>query len=66
MIAAMTEDAVIIHSHFSHALFYQVLTIEDNLIIAREQRAKPLRQYGAHAEHYHNADGDTHTQIWRR
>jgi predicted Fe-Mo cluster-binding NifX family protein len=61
-IAAVTEDGVSIHSHFGQAPFYQVLTIENNQIIAREQRAKPSHQHGAHHDHQHGAGGDTHAQ----
>jgi|PlaIllAssembly_1097288.scaffolds.fasta_scaffold2263296_1 predicted Fe-Mo cluster-binding NifX family protein len=61
-IAAVTEDGVTIHSHFGQAPFYQVLTLENNQIVAREQRAKPAHQHGAHEEHHHGVGGDTHAQ----
>ena len=59
-IAFVSDDGVTIHSHFGQAQFYQVLTIENNQITAREQRAKPSHQHGAHDEHQHGAGGDTH------
>ncbi len=59
-IAAVTDDGVTLHSHFGQAPYYQVLTIENNQIVAREQRAKPAH-HGEHAEHHHpGAGGDTH------
>lgn len=58
-IAAVTDDGVTLHSHFGQATLYQVLTIENNQIVAREQRAKPSHQHGAQHEH-HGAGGDTH------
>jgi predicted Fe-Mo cluster-binding NifX family protein len=61
-IAAVTDDGVTIHSHFGQAPYFQVLTIENNQIVAREQRAKPAHQHGAHDEHHHAAGGDTHAQ----
>ena len=61
-IAAVTDDGVTIHSHFGQATLYQVLSIENNQIVAHEQRAKPSHQHGAHDEHHHGAGGDTHAQ----
>ena len=61
-IAAVTDDGVTIHSHFGQAQLYEVLTVENNLIVAREQRVKPAHhQHGAHEEHdLHAAGGDAH------
>ena len=61
-IAAVTDDGVTIHSHFGQAPMYQVLTIENDKIVAREQRAEPAHNHpGAHEEHHHpGAGGDTH------
>ncbi len=61
-IAAVTDDGVTIHSHFGQAPYYIVLTIDNNQIVAREQRAKPAHSHGAHHEHQHGAGGDTHAQ----
>ncbi len=60
-IAAVTEDGTTIHSHFGQAPYYEVLTIENNAIVARERRAKPAHQHGAMHEHP-SAGGDTHAQ----
>ncbi len=59
-IAAVTSDGVTIHSHFGQAPFYEVLTIEDSKIIARERRDKPSHQHGAQHEEHHHGGGDTH------
>ena len=63
-IAAVTDDGVTIHSHFGQAPLYEVLTIENNQIVAREQRAKPAHNHhGEHEEHHHHgAGGDTHAR----
>ena len=60
-IAAVTSDGVTIHSHFGQAPFYEVLTVEDDKIVARERRNKPAHQPGAPHEH-HEMGGDTHAQ----
>ncbi len=60
-IAAVTDDGKTIHSHFGQAPYYEVLTIEDNTIVARERRNKPSHHHGA--QHEHNpSGGDTHAQ----
>lgn len=60
-IAAVTEDGNTIHSHFGQAPYYEVLTVENNAIVARERRNKPSHQHGAqHAQH--PTGGDTHAQ----
>ncbi len=59
-IAVVTEDGATIHSHFGQAPYFQVLTIENNQIIANEQRAKPAHQHGSH-EHHHSGN-DSHAQ----
>ncbi len=60
-IAAVTEDGKTIHSHFGQAPYYEVLTLENNAIVARERRNKPSHQHGGQHEH-HSAGGDTHAQ----
>ncbi len=60
-IAAVTEDGVTIHSHFGQAPYFQVLTIENNAVVASERRNKPSHQHGAQHEHDH-AGGDSHAQ----
>ncbi len=39
-IAAVTADGTAIHSHFGQAPYFEVLTIENGAVTAREQRAK--------------------------
>jgi predicted Fe-Mo cluster-binding NifX family protein len=58
-IAAVTDDGVTIHSHFGQATRYEVLTIENGKVVAREQRAKPSHQHGAQHMN-HGSGGDTH------
>lgn len=60
-IAAVTDDGKTIHSHFGQALYYEVLTIENNAVVARERRNKPAHQHGGQHEH-HPSGGDTHAQ----
>ncbi|MBI4788869.1 MAG: dinitrogenase iron-molybdenum cofactor biosynthesis protein [Chloroflexi bacterium] len=58
-IAAVTDDGVTIHAHFGQALYFEVLTVEHEQVVARERRAKPSHQHGAHEEHHHSGM-DTH------
>jgi predicted Fe-Mo cluster-binding NifX family protein len=54
-IAAVTEDAQVLSSHFGRAPYYRVFTIENGRIVADEQRAKPF--HGEHqpgVAHQHN------------
>ena len=60
-IAAVTEDGTTIHSHFGQAPFFEVLTIENNQVVARERRNKPAHQHGGHHDH-HAGGEDTHAQ----
>jgi predicted Fe-Mo cluster-binding NifX family protein len=39
-IAAVSEDGITISQHFGRAPFYVIVTVENNEIISREQRAK--------------------------
>ncbi len=59
-IAAVTDDGKTIHSHFGQAPYYEVLTIENNAVVARERRNKPSHQHGQHEHHV--VGGDTHAQ----
>ncbi len=59
-IAAVTDDGKTIHSHFGQAPYYEVLTIENNTVVARERRNKPSHQHGAMHEHHAEGGGDTH------
>lgn len=60
-IAAVTDDGVSIHSHFGQALYFEVLTVGEGLITARERRAKPAHNghqaHGAASVHMHETNG---------
>lgn len=58
-IAIATEDGVHVSAHFGRAPYFQVLTIENGQIIAREQRAKAHHQ-GAHHDHHEHGGHDAH------
>lgn len=58
-IAIATEDGIHVSAHFGRAPYFQVLTIENGNIIAREQRAKAHHQ-GAHHEHHDHGGHDAH------
>ena len=59
-IAVATEDGIHISAHFGRAPFFEVLTLENGKIIARERRAKAFHQ-GNHAHGHHDEAGrDTH------
>ena len=47
-IASVTDDGVSIHSHFGRALYFEVVTVDDGHLTARERRTKP-------AHHGHQA-----------
>lgn len=59
-IAAVTDDGKTIHSHFGQAPYYEVLTIENNVVVARERRNKPSHQHGPQHEHHAEGGRDTH------
>ncbi len=46
-IAAVTDDGATICAHFGRALYYEVITIENGTVTARERREKP----GHHTHH---------------
>lgn len=58
-IAIATEDGVHVSAHFGRAPYFQVLTIENGHIIAREQRAKAHHQ-GGHHDHHEHGGHDAH------
>lgn len=60
-IAAVTDDGKTLHSHFGQAPYYEVVTIENNMVVARERRDKPAHQHGQPHEHAAGG-GDTHAQ----
>jgi predicted Fe-Mo cluster-binding NifX family protein len=59
-IAIVTEDGVNVSAHFGRAPYFQVLTIENGQIIARERRAKGF--HGQH-EHEHNQHHHNHNDM---
>jgi len=59
-IAIATEDGTHVSAHFGRAPFFQVITIENGQIIAREQRAKDHHQGGHHHDHHDQSGHDTH------
>ena len=59
-IAIATEDGVTVSAHFGRAPYFEVLTIEDGQIVARERRAKAFHQAGQQHEHHDHAGPDTH------
>jgi predicted Fe-Mo cluster-binding NifX family protein len=56
-IAAVTDDGILVSSHFGRATQYLVLTVENGQIIAKETRPKPghrdFAREHAHDEHDH-------------
>lgn len=59
-IAIITEDGKTISQHFGRAPFYQVVTIEENKVVASEMREKMgHNQFSAegHEEHHHEQHG---------
>ena len=62
-IAVVSDDGITISQHFGRAQFYVVVTIEDEIIVARETRDKMGHtQFAAehHEEHDHEADPRGH------
>lgn len=57
-IAIITEDGVHVSAHFGRAPYFQVITIDEGKIIARERRAKAHHQDGA--QHHAHGGADTH------
>jgi len=56
-IAIATEDGVHVSAHFGRAPYFQVLTIENGQIVARERREKSFHQGEHHAHHDHAGNG---------
>lgn len=52
-IAAVTDNGKTISAHFGRAGYYEVLTIEDGKITARERREKPNHHAGNAGHHQH-------------
>ncbi len=59
-VAVATEDGVHVSAHFGRAPFFEVLTLENGRIVARERRPKAFHQGGHPHEHHHEAGRDTH------
>ena len=58
-IAAVTDDGTSICAHFGRANYYEVLTVTDGKVTARERREKP-NHHGHNAgnhQHKHGAEG---------
>lgn len=61
-IAAVTDDGKTICNHFGRADYYEVLTVEEGKITARERREKPNHhRHGRAGEHRHE-HGKDHPQ----
>jgi predicted Fe-Mo cluster-binding NifX family protein len=58
-IAIATDDGTQVSAHFGRAPYFEVLTIEDGRIIARERRDKAFHQ-GDHQHAHHESGQDTH------
>ena len=59
-IAVATEDGVTVSAHFGRAPYFQVLTLENGQVIARECRAKAFHQGEHHHAHHADTGHDTH------
>lgn len=58
-IAIATEDGATVSAHFGRAPYYEIVTLEDGKIIARERREKAHHQAGhQHHEGGHAIHGD--------
>ncbi len=59
-IAVATEDGTHVSAHFGRAPYFEVLTIENGKVTARERRSKDFHK-GAHGHDHHESGGpDTH------
>ncbi len=59
-IAVATEDGAHVSAHFGRAPFFEVLTLENGKIVARERRAKAFHQGNHQHDDHHEAGRDTH------
>ena len=59
-IALVTDDGTIISQHFGRARYYEVVTITNGSISARERREKPGHHTFAQSEAHEGHHGDTH------
>jgi predicted Fe-Mo cluster-binding NifX family protein len=58
-IAFVTDDGKTISKHFGRARFYEVLTVENSQVVAREQREKVGHSHfaGEHHDHHEHHGG---------
>ncbi len=59
-IAAITDDGQTISQHFGRAPYYEVVTIEDGHVVARERREKLGHTHFAGESHGPEAHGQPH------
>jgi predicted Fe-Mo cluster-binding NifX family protein len=52
-IAAVTDDGITISQHFGRAQFYEVISVENGVIVKRERRPKAGHHTFAHGDHDH-------------
>ncbi len=50
-IAVATPDGEHLSAHFGETPWYEVFTVEEGQIVARERRAKPHHSHGQHEHH---------------
>ncbi len=53
-IAVVTDDGLTISQHFGRAKFYEVLFVENGIVVKRERREKIGHHNFAHEEHHHS------------
>lgn len=58
-IAVVTDDSKTISAHFGRAQFYEVISISDSQIVARETRPKANHKHFAQ-EHHEHSHGQEH------
>ena len=60
-IAVVTDDHKTISAHFGRVQYYDVFTVEDNMIIKKEIRDKASHNHFAGEDHHHHGEhGDSH------
>lgn len=59
-IAIATEDGIHVSAHFGRAPYFQVLTIENQQVIASERRDKAFHQDDHHHGDHNEGGRDTH------
>jgi predicted Fe-Mo cluster-binding NifX family protein len=64
-IAVATDDGEHVSQHFGRAAQYVVLTVDDDQIVSRETRAKPVRHHapGEHHDHRPGEGGHDHASM---